>query len=91
MFPNGTLYGGDPSAAVKQLAGGSLDMLLLSTSLYANFNPKFTAISIPYLFDDSGAAARLSRRRAGPGAASPTSNSIGIKGLEPVAAARSGR
>ena len=53
MFPNGTLYGGDPSAAVRQLAGGSLDMLLLSTSLYANFNPKFTAISIPYLFDDT--------------------------------------
>ncbi len=53
VFPNGTLYGGDPSAAVKQIAGGSLDMLLLSTSLYANFNPKFTAISIPYLFDNT--------------------------------------
>jgi tripartite ATP-independent transporter DctP family solute receptor len=53
VFPNGTLYGGDPSGAVKQLAGGSLDMLLLSTSLYANFNPKFTAISIPYLFDNT--------------------------------------
>ena len=52
VFPNGTLYGADPSAAVKQLAGGSLDMLLLSTSLYSNFNPKFTAISIPYLYDD---------------------------------------
>ena len=24
VFPNGTLYGGDPSAGVKQLAGGSL-------------------------------------------------------------------
>ncbi len=52
VFPNGTLYGGDPSGAVKQLAGGSLDMLVLATSLYANFNPKFSAISIPYLFDD---------------------------------------
>ncbi|MDH4440174.1 MAG: DctP family TRAP transporter solute-binding subunit [Rhizobium sp.] len=52
VFPNGTLYGGDPSGAVKQLSGGSLDMLLLATSLYANFNPKFSAISIPYLFDD---------------------------------------
>jgi len=52
VFPNGTLYGGDPSGAVRQLAGGSLDMLLLASSLYANFNPKFTAISIPYLFDD---------------------------------------
>lgn len=53
VFPNGQLYGGDPSAAVRQLSGGSLDMLLLSTSLYANFNPKFTAISVPYLFDDT--------------------------------------
>ena len=47
---------------MKQLAGGSLDMLLLATSLYANFNPKFTAISIPYLFDDDSAVARLSGR-----------------------------
>ena len=28
VFPNGQLYGGDPSAAVRQLSGGSLDMLL---------------------------------------------------------------
>ncbi|NHT77079.1 DctP family TRAP transporter solute-binding subunit [Rhizobiaceae bacterium CRRU44] len=52
VFPNGTLYGGDPAAGVKQLAGGSLDMLLNSTSLYATFNPKFTAIAIPYQFRD---------------------------------------
>lgn len=52
VFANGTLYGGDPSAAVKQLAGGSLDSLLLSTSLYATFQPKFSAIAIPYLFKD---------------------------------------
>ncbi len=53
VFPNGQLYSGDPSAAVRQLSGGSLDMLLLSTSLYANFNSKFTAISVPYLFDNT--------------------------------------
>ncbi|MFG6147472.1 DctP family TRAP transporter solute-binding subunit [Halobacillus sp. B23F22_1] len=52
VHPNGTLYGGDPSAAVKQLGAGSLDMLVLSTSLYANFEPRFSAISVPYLFDD---------------------------------------
>ncbi len=51
VFANGTLYGGDPGAAVKQLGSGALDMLLLSSSLYANFNPQFTAISVPYLFD----------------------------------------
>lgn len=53
VYPNGSLYGADPSAAVKQLGAGSLDMLLLSTSLYANFQPKFNVISIPYLFDNT--------------------------------------
>ncbi|WP_102026577.1 DctP family TRAP transporter solute-binding subunit [Salirhabdus sp. Marseille-P4669] len=53
VHANGTLYGGDASAAVKQLGAGSLDMLVLSTSLYANFEPKFNAISVPYLFDDA--------------------------------------
>ncbi|WP_311110102.1 DctP family TRAP transporter solute-binding subunit [Agrobacterium tumefaciens] len=80
VFPNGTLYGGDPSAAVKQLAGGSLDMLVLATSLYANFNPKFSAISIPYLFDDE---AQLRSYLAGePGKELIADlNSIGIKGI----------
>lgn len=53
VSPNGSLYGGDPSAAVKQLGAGSLDMLALSTSLYANFVPKFNVISVPYMFDDT--------------------------------------
>lgn len=80
VFPNGTLYAGDPSAAVKQLAGGSLDMLVLATSLYANFNPKFSAISIPYLFDDE---AQLRSYLAGePGKELIADlNAIGIKGL----------
>ena len=80
VFPNGQLYGGDPSAAVRQLAGGSLDMLLLSSSLYANFNPKFTAISIPYLFDDN---AQLRSYLAGPLGQELLNdlNAIGLKGL----------
>lgn len=80
VFPNGTLYGGDPSAAVKQLAGGSLDMLVLATSLYANFNPKFSAISIPYLFDDE---AQLRSYLAGePGKELIADlDAIGIKGI----------
>jgi tripartite ATP-independent transporter DctP family solute receptor len=53
VSPNGSLYGGDPSAAVKQLGAGSLDMLALSSSLYANFVPKFNVISVPYIFDDT--------------------------------------
>jgi tripartite ATP-independent transporter DctP family solute receptor len=80
VFPNGTLYGGDPSAAVKQLAGGSLDMLVLATSLYANFNPKFSAISIPYLFDDE---AQLRTYLAGEQGQELIAdlNNIGIKGI----------
>jgi len=80
VFPNGQLYAGDPSAAVRQLSGGSLDMLLLSTSLYANFNPKFTAVSVPYLFDDT---AQLRAYLAGaPGQELLGDlNGIGIKGL----------
>ncbi len=80
VFPNGQLYGGDPSAAVRQLAAGSLDMLLLSSSLYANFNPKFTAISIPYLFDDT---AQLRSYLAGPLGVELLAdlNGIGIRGL----------
>lgn len=80
VFPNGTLYGGDPSAAVKQLASGSLDALLLSTSLYASFNPKFTAISIPYLFDDT---AQLRTYLGGPQGKELIADleKIGIKGL----------
>ena len=53
VFPNGTLYGADPSAAVKQLGSGTLDLLVLSTSLYANFQPSFNTISIPYMFDSN--------------------------------------
>lgn len=53
VFPNGTLYGADPAAAVKQLGAGTIDMLVLSTSLYANFQPEFNVISIPYLFDNT--------------------------------------
>jgi tripartite ATP-independent transporter DctP family solute receptor len=80
VFPNGQLYGGDPSAGVRQLAGGSLDMLLLSTSLYANFNPKFTAISVPYLFDDN---AQLRAYLAGPLGAELMNDlsNIGLKGI----------
>jgi tripartite ATP-independent transporter DctP family solute receptor len=80
VFPNGTLYGADPSAAVKQLAGGSLDMLVLATSLYANFNPKFSAISIPYLFDDEAQLRAYLAGEQGQELISDLSN-IGIKGI----------
>jgi len=81
VFPNGTLYGGDPSAGVKQLAGGSLDMLLNSTSLYATFNPKFTAIAIPYQFRDIDQLRAYLDSDLGTELAGDLSN-IGITGLD---------
>ena len=81
VFPNGTLYGGDPSAGVKQLAGGSLDMLLNSTSLYATFNPKFSAIAIPYLFKDIDQLRAYLDSDMGQELQSDLSN-IGIVGLD---------
>ena len=70
---------------MKQLAGGSLDMLLNATSLYATFNPKFTAIAIPYLFDD---VTQLRAYLDGEPGQELTAelNGIGIKGLEPLVA-----
>jgi tripartite ATP-independent transporter DctP family solute receptor len=52
VFADGVLFGGSPSNAVNQLSDGSLDMLTLSTSLYASFEPRFTAISVPYMFEN---------------------------------------
>lgn len=49
---NGSLYGGDTAAGIKQLSAGSLDMVILASSVYASFNPGFNAISVPYMFDD---------------------------------------
>ncbi len=49
---NGSLYGGDTAAGIKQLASGSLQMLILATSVYASFEPGYNVISVPYMFDD---------------------------------------
>ena len=57
VIPNGTSFGGDQAAAVTRLQGGSLDALILSTSVYAATDPKMNAISIPYLFADTEAEA----------------------------------
>lgn len=49
---NGSLYGGDTAAGIKQLSAGSLQMLILATSVYASFEPGYNVISVPYMFDD---------------------------------------
>lgn len=52
VFPDGTLFGGDQNAAVNQVQSGSIDATILSTSVYASFEPRMNALSLPYVFDD---------------------------------------
>ena len=53
VIPNGTSFGGDQTAAVTRVEGGSLDAVILSTSVYAATDKKMNAISLPYLFTDT--------------------------------------
>lgn len=50
VFPDGVLFGGDQNAAVNMLEDGGLDALILSTSVYASFEKRMNAVSLPYLF-----------------------------------------
>lgn len=52
VFPDGVLFGGDQNAAVNMVEDGSLDATILSTSVYASFEKRMNAISLPYLFKD---------------------------------------
>ncbi len=52
VFPDGVLFGGDQNVAVNMVQNGSLDAVILSTSVYASFEPCMNAISLPYLFAD---------------------------------------
>lgn len=49
---NGSLYGGDTAAGIKQLSAGSLQMLILASSVYTSFIPGLNVISVPFMFDD---------------------------------------
>ncbi|WP_334171228.1 DctP family TRAP transporter solute-binding subunit [Sinomonas sp.] len=50
VIPNGTSFGGDQNAAVSRVQSGSLDAVILSTSVYAAVDKKMNAVSLPYLF-----------------------------------------
>jgi len=52
VFADGVLFGGDQNAAVNMLQTGALDALILSTSVYASFEPRMNALSLPFLFND---------------------------------------
>ncbi len=51
VYCDGSLYGGDATAAVTTMQDGGLDMLCLATSWYASFDDSFNVIQVPYLFD----------------------------------------
>jgi len=50
VYYDGSLYGGDATAAVTTMQDGGLDMLCLATSWYASFDSSFNIINVPYLF-----------------------------------------
>jgi tripartite ATP-independent transporter DctP family solute receptor len=52
VFTDGTLFNGDQNAAVNLLGNGTLDATIISTSVYASFDPRMNALSLPYLFED---------------------------------------
>ena len=52
LFADGVLFGKDQNAAVNQLGSGALDGLILASSVYASFEPRMNAISLPYLFSN---------------------------------------
>lgn len=52
VFADGVLFSGDQNAAINQLGSGALDGLILASSVYASFEPRMNAISLPYLFKD---------------------------------------
>jgi len=52
VFADGILFGKDQNAAINQLGSGALDALILASSVYASFEPRMNAISLPYLFKD---------------------------------------
>jgi TRAP-type transport system periplasmic protein len=80
VFPDGVLFGGDQNAAVNQLGDGSLDMLILSTNVFASFEPRMNAMSLPYLFSDYDEL--LSYMAGKPGQTLLASlDRLGIKGL----------
>lgn len=50
IFPNGTL--GSETDMITQIQNGALDMAKVSASTMGNFNDKYNAFSVPYVFDN---------------------------------------
>lgn len=52
IFTNEQLSGGDPAAGVEQLMNGEKHLSFNSTIIYAGIDPKYGAVSAPFLYDD---------------------------------------
>lgn len=52
IFTNEQLSGGDPAAGVEQLMNGEKHLSFNSTIIYAGIDPKFGAVSAPFLYDN---------------------------------------
>lgn len=80
IFPDGILFGGDQNAAVNQLGDGALDMVILSSNVFASFEPRMNAMSLPYLFSDYGELEKYMKGEPGQTLLSSLDR-LGIKGL----------
>jgi tripartite ATP-independent transporter DctP family solute receptor len=52
IYPNGSLSNGNNQTMIEQLQTGTLQMATVSNLVFSNFEKKFGAISLPFLFND---------------------------------------
>jgi TRAP-type transport system periplasmic protein len=50
LFPNSQLASGNQTKELEMLQSGAIDMTITSTIFYSGFEPKMTAVSMPFLF-----------------------------------------
>ncbi|PZE22793.1 TRAP transporter substrate-binding protein [Paenibacillus xerothermodurans] len=52
IYPNGQLSNGNNQTMIEQLQTGTLQMATVSNLVFSNFEKKFGALSLPFLFND---------------------------------------
>jgi tripartite ATP-independent transporter DctP family solute receptor len=80
VYPNSELAGGDQVKELTMLQDGSIDFTYHSNLLYANLDPSFAAISMPWLFTDYS---QVDAALSGPGGSQllKATEAYGIVGL----------
>lgn len=61
VFPNGQLAGGNQVKELEMLQNGAIDFTFHSTILYTNIDPKFTVVSMPWLFNSTAEVDKFTR------------------------------